>query len=129
NSLANWNTNATDYDVQAVWTHEAGHTMGIHHTEKNSGPRKRPTMYASYFGIEGRSLEQDDKDALKCSYARYPLSGGVMLAAATQPSLGRGGDSDLALSSRPRTGGALLRYALGRETNVTLEVFDVAGRV
>jgi hypothetical protein len=69
NSNFTWNTNGADYDVQSVATHELGHTLGIHHTELTSTPR--PTMYASYFGTGGRTLETDDKSALQCSESRY----------------------------------------------------------
>jgi hypothetical protein len=69
NSSYTWNTNGADYDVQAVATHELGHSLGIHHTELTSTPR--PTMYASYFGTTGQSLETDDKSALQCSESHY----------------------------------------------------------
>ena len=69
NASWTWNTNGSDIDVQAVATHELGHTLGIHHTELTSTPR--PTMYASYFGTGGRSLETDDRSALQCSESRY----------------------------------------------------------
>src|SRR6185436_6941002 len=69
NASFTWNTNGSDYDVQSVATHELGHTLGIHHTELTSTPR--PTMYASYFGTGGRSLETDDRSALQCSESRY----------------------------------------------------------
>ena len=71
NSRYAWNTNGSNYDVQAVLTHELGHTLGMHHTEITSTPR--PTMYASYFGTDGRTLENDDKDGIACSEARYPF--------------------------------------------------------
>jgi hypothetical protein len=64
-----WNTNGSDIDFQAVATHELGHSLGIHHTEVTGTPR--PTMYASYFGTDGRSLEKDDTDALACSASHY----------------------------------------------------------
>lgn len=69
NSNYSWQTNGTDYDTQATATHELGHALGIHHTEVTSTPR--PTMYASYFGTGGRSLEVDDQSALQCSESRY----------------------------------------------------------
>jgi len=74
NSSFTWNTNGADYDTQAVATHELGHTLGIHHTDVTSTPR--PTMYATYFGTGGRTLEADDQAALQCSQSRYPPSGG-----------------------------------------------------
>jgi hypothetical protein len=71
NSRYTWNTNGSNYDTQAVATHELGHALGIHHTELTSTPR--PTMYASYFGTDGRTLEADDNSALQCAESRYPL--------------------------------------------------------
>lgn len=71
NSNYTWNTNGSDYDTQAVATHEFGHSLGIHHTEVTSTPR--PTMYASYFGTGGRTLEADDQAALQCSQTKYPV--------------------------------------------------------
>ena len=74
NSSYTWNTNGTDYDTQAVAAHEFGHTLGVHHTELTSTPR--PTMYATYFGTGGRTLETDDQSALQCAQSKYPFSGG-----------------------------------------------------
>lgn len=76
NSNYTWTTNGTNYDTQTVATHEFGHALGIHHTELTSTPR--PTMYASYFGSGGRTLETDDRAALQCSQSKYPVgsSGG-----------------------------------------------------
>jgi Matrixin len=69
NSRYAFNTNGSDYDTQAVVTHELGHSLGIHHTELTSTPR--PTMYASYFGTTGQTLESDDQQALQCSESKY----------------------------------------------------------
>jgi hypothetical protein len=71
NSRYTWNTNGTNYDFQATCAHELGHALGIHHTELTSTPR--PTMYASYFGTDGRTLEADDQSALQCAQSKYPL--------------------------------------------------------
>ena len=126
NDAATWNTNGSDYDVEAIAAHEFGHCMGIHHTEITK-PRNRPTMYASYFGTDGRSLETDDKDALNCAYSRYPVAS---LIADDSPD-GTGGPmptGGMALRSRVRDGHATLRYALQHAGDVRLEVFDIAGR-
>jgi matrixin len=74
NSSYTWNTNGADYDTQAVATHELGHSLGIHHTEITSTPR--PTMYAYYFGVDGRTLDSDDQQALQCSQTVYGGGGG-----------------------------------------------------
>ncbi|NJL28976.1 MAG: matrixin family metalloprotease [Thermoanaerobaculia bacterium] len=71
NASYTWNTNGSDYDVEAVAAHEFGHALGIHHTNLTSTPR--PTMYASYFGTTGRTLETDDRSALQCAQSRYPI--------------------------------------------------------
>ena len=119
-----WNTNGTNYDVQAVATHEFGHAVGIHHTEITGSPR--PTMYAAYFGTDGRTLETDDVSALQCAQNRYPISGAAF---ANTPAAGEETFSGRQwLASRPREGGALLRYALVGRDRVTLTVYDVAGR-
>lgn len=70
NSRWSWQANGSNYDTQAVATHEVGHGLGIHHTELTGTPR--PTMYASYFGTDGRTLESDDNAALQCAQSRYP---------------------------------------------------------
>jgi hypothetical protein len=72
NAQVTWKTDGTDFDTQAVAAHELGHTLGIHHTELTGTPR--PTMFANYFGPDGRTLENDDRAALQCAENRYPSS-------------------------------------------------------
>ena len=50
-------------------THELGHSLGIHNTNRWGFPR--PTMRATDFGSAGRSLENDDRAALECSINRF----------------------------------------------------------
>jgi len=69
NNSVTWTTNGANYDTQAVAAHEFGHSLGVHHTNLTSTPR--PTMYATYFGSDGRTLETDDKSALQCAESRY----------------------------------------------------------
>lgn len=69
NSNVSWSTTGANFDVQAVAAHEFGHALGIHHTQLTGTPR--PTMYASYFGTDGRTLATDDIQALQCAESRY----------------------------------------------------------
>jgi len=69
NNSVTWTTTGGNYDTQAVTAHELGHALGIHHTNLTSTPR--PTMYATYFGSDGRTLEADDQQALQCSESKY----------------------------------------------------------
>ena len=125
NDAVNWNTNGSDYDVEAIAAHELGHCLGIHHTDITK-PRNRPTMYTAYFGIDGRTLESDDRDALNCSYSRYPAAS--IMAGEEGESPAPDPPAGLALRSRVRDGHATLRYALQNPGDVRLDVFDVAGR-
>jgi hypothetical protein len=126
NSRYKWNTNGTDYDTEAVMTHELGHTLGLHHTEVTSTPR--PTMYAYYFGTDGRTLESDDTQGLQCSANRYPLAMPQQITQSVLRGAGTSAERAVTLSSRPREGGAILRFGLRSEANVKLQVFDIAGR-
>lgn len=72
-----WSTACTDNDIQSLLTHEYGHSVGIHHTEVNTGnDTTQPTMYAYYNCDPGvasmRSLELDDEEALQCLYPDQP---------------------------------------------------------
>jgi len=128
NDAFDWNCNGTDYDVQAIAMHELGHSMGIHHTEITK-PRNRPTMYASYFGIEGRSLEADDRDALNCAYTRYPPTGAAAdLAPGDTPDDPEPASDDSRLASQSLATVVTLRFEMKQPGRVRLEVFDVAGR-
>ena len=128
NDAFNWNTNGSDYDVEAIAAHELGHCLGIHHTDITK-PRNRPTMYSAYFGVDGRTLEADDRDALNCAFSRYPVAGLIANEPVSDEGAPRGEfENGIALRSRVRDGHATLRYALQHSGDVRLEVFDVAGR-
>jgi hypothetical protein len=119
-----WNTNGSDYDTEAIAAHEVGHGMGIHHTEKQRSPL--PTMYAFYFGTGGRSLESDDAGALNCAFDKYPPT---LAAPAEQSKPGSAaGSGQLALAARPGRSGAVLRYSLPAESDVRIDIYNVAGR-
>jgi hypothetical protein len=124
NNAYGWSTGGQDFDVEAIAAHEFGHCMGIHHTEITK-PRNRPTMYSAYFGVNGRTLENDDRDALNCAYGRYPVASIIADDGAQGGGEPEGGVS---LISRVHDGRATLRYALHRAGDVRLDVFDVAGR-
>ena len=121
NNAATWHTNGSDYDVQAIAAHEFGHSLGIHHTEVKKASN-RPTMYASYIGLAGRTLESDDRDALNCSFNRYAPAGLVVAGVETRK------ETMATLSARPNPHGANLRFPLAHEDHVRLDLFNVAGR-
>ena len=124
NASATWSTGGGDHDVEAIAAHELGHALGIHHTDVTR-KQNRPTMYADYFGADGRTLEQDDLDALQCSCDRYPPGPGT-----TSVPLGGPGrePANVRLAARMRPGQAVLRYGLDAQRPIRLEIFDVAGR-
>jgi flagellar hook assembly protein FlgD len=83
-------------------------------------------MYAFYFGSAGRSLASDDNQALQCAQNRYPISEAQFASRPAEASTAEG--RAVALTSRPRTGGALLRFALAEGGEIRLQLYDVAGR-
>ncbi len=127
NDAMTWNTNGSDYDLQAIATHELGHSMGIHHTDLTQR-RNRPTMYAAYIGTDGRTLEADDRSALTCVHDRYPPGFATTLAVGAAPAAAPSGPGSVRLVSRARRGASTLRFALDVPGRVRLDVFDVAGR-
>lgn len=124
NNAVTWTTSGSNYDTQAVTAHEIGHALGIHHTNLTSTPR--PTMYAYYFGSDGRTLESDDRSALNCAQTKYPPAAPQMANLPAEDVAAPG--AGVALRSRARPGGAVLRYSLGTAGPVKLELFDLAGR-
>lgn len=124
NPAAAWSTSGGDHDVEAIVAHELGHALGIHHTDVTK-KTDRPTMYADYFGMDGRSLGADDRDALNCAEGRYPPGGGSTVG--VEPS--DEAAAELRLWSRTHAGSVRIRYALGAAKWVRLELFDVAGRL
>ncbi|MGH7731437.1 MAG: FlgD immunoglobulin-like domain containing protein [Candidatus Eiseniibacteriota bacterium] len=72
-------------------------------------------------------MESDDRAALQCAQSRYPVSEPMLAARPKAAPLG--GSVGVALATRPRVGGALLRFALTEGADVRLQVFDVSGRL
>ena len=70
NAAENWTTSNTNFDIRAVAAHELGHSLGIHHSDRNP-LFARPTMRNPYRD-SWRSLANDDKDALRCSEDTFP---------------------------------------------------------
>jgi hypothetical protein len=132
NNGVTWTTNGNNYDTQAVCAHELGHTLGLHHSNLGGSNSTKPTMYAYYFGSQGRSLQSDDQQGLQCSQNRYHPTAAQLasLPVADTEALPQSatGGSMLTLSARPRLGGAVMRFSLPSEGDVKLDVFDVAGR-
>ncbi len=57
-----------DVDVQAVATHEFGHSLGIHHSEVPGATMRR------IYTFDYRSLEADDRAAATCIDDTYPAN-------------------------------------------------------
>ena len=128
NNSVSWATSGSDYDTEAIAAHEIGHCLGIHHTEVKK-PSNRPTMYAYYFGTAGRSLASDDQQALQCAENRYPPSAPQFASRPDRATLAGLRTGAVGLASRPRLGGAILRFALADGADVRLQLFDVSGRL
>ncbi len=74
-SFSENNTPSGQVDFQDVFTHEAGHFMGLDHTPLMGSATVRPTMNpfnTAEAPREGRTLEQDDRSGVT---ALYPVSG------------------------------------------------------
>lgn len=128
NDRYSWQTNGSNVDTQAVATHEVGHGMGIHHTELTSTPR--PTMYAAYFGTDGRTLESDDSAALNCAHDRYPPSAPARdRAIGMSESLPLASVQPITLSTRVSSGATLVRFSLPVDDAVRLDIVDASGRL
>ncbi|MBI4440744.1 PGF-pre-PGF domain-containing protein [Candidatus Woesearchaeota archaeon] len=63
-------TGGADYDIESIAMHEIGHFFGLDHAVIGSevSTDKRPTMTPFYIGINGRTLEQDDRAGLGATY-------------------------------------------------------------
>lgn len=65
-----WSTDgSTPRDLESTLAHEFGHSIGIHHTDvTDTNP---PTMRSGVAGTARRTLEDDDRAAIRCSIERY----------------------------------------------------------
>ena len=59
-----------DIDLQAVATHEYGHSLGLNHSNDASA-----TMFASGGGVSGRSINSDDQAGIQAIYGNRNDSG------------------------------------------------------
>jgi hypothetical protein len=64
------NSNGLMLDTQGIATHELGHALGIHHPSNYT--TSAATMANVACTVNGRTLEADDREALRCSENRYP---------------------------------------------------------
>ncbi len=60
---------STATDLEGTLAHEVGHSLGIHHSELADGPTM--STWFGGIGVVGRTLENDDQNAVRCSVARY----------------------------------------------------------
>lgn len=73
NNNVTWTTNGAQYDGETVILHELGHALGIHHSDVAN---PRPVMAGTGYSGSVRSLTNDDREALRCSYDEYhPCTG------------------------------------------------------
>lgn len=65
-----FSTTGNNYDIESIATHEIGHLIGLDHaiigTETDTA--SRPTMTPYYSGLDGRTLEQDDRAGVGVIY-------------------------------------------------------------
>lgn len=64
------NSTGLQLDTQGIATHELGHALGIHHP--TNATTSQATMGNVACTTAGRTLETDDRSALRCSENRYP---------------------------------------------------------
>ncbi len=66
-----WRIDGTDFDVETVMLHEAGHALGLDHS-----PYPNSVMFASYQGVR-RGLDVIDSDAVAFLYPAHTSNAGT----------------------------------------------------
>jgi hypothetical protein len=84
NTKYNWTTGPANYNMQTVFLHENGHTLGLGHSDVAGA-----VMWPSYGGMLP-DLQGDDIDGVT---AKYPALGAIDLAITTTSLLGATGGS------------------------------------